>query len=141
MKAGQIKLQIGKIAKDFGFKYNKEWFDYMWISIRHEILAEYLGDCPDPVYKKYGKNSKERIKNIDRFVRSKDFKNCLKRYGGQVSDKKDWKQEKEWINQIKNDKIKKELLALHHRIKKKFAKTDKLALLSIPHNEKQKEWQ
>ena len=136
-----VKSQIKKIARDFNLKFESEWFQYMWIPIKQEILTEYIGDCPDPAYKKYGKSPKERIKNIDKFVNSKDFKKCLKRFGGQVADKKDWKQEKNWINQIKNDKIRKELLKLHYRIKKKFAKTNKLALLSIPHNQKQKEWQ
>ncbi len=141
MTTNQIKTQIKKIAKEFDLKFNPEWFNYMWIPIRHEILTEYLGDCPDPVYKKYGKTPKERIKNIDKFVNSVDFKKCLKRFGGQISDKKDLKQEEKWINQIKNERIKEEMLALHCRIKKKLAKTDKLALLTIPSNKKQKEWQ
>ncbi|MFH1270674.1 MAG: hypothetical protein ABII03_03490, partial [Nanoarchaeota archaeon] len=79
MKPSQIKAQIKKLAKEFDLKYNPEWFNFMWITTRQEILTEYIGDCPDPIYMKYGKTPNERIKNIDKFVNSKDFKSCLKR--------------------------------------------------------------
>lgn len=139
MKA--VKSQIQKVARDFNLKFEDKWFQFIWISPEQEILTEYIGDSPDPIYKKYGKTPEDRIKNIDKFVNSKDFKKCLKRFGGQVAEKRYWKQEKEWINQIKNHRIKMELLRSHYKIKKKFSKIDRLALLSIPYNKQQKEWQ
>ena len=93
MKINQIKSQIRKIAKEFDLKYKAEWFNVMWISKRQEILTEYIGDCPDPIYNKYGKTAEQRIKNLDKFVNSKDFLNCLKRFGGQVAEKRTLKKE------------------------------------------------
>lgn len=74
----------------------------MYITIRHEILTEYIGTCPDPIYQKYGRKAEQRIKNIDKFVKSKDFKKCLKRYGGQVASKRGLDQEQKWFEKTKN---------------------------------------
>ena len=99
-----IKFQIKKIANEFNLKYNSKWFAYLWISVRMEILTEYIGFCPDPIYEKYGKTPAERIRNIKEFETSKDFKKCLKRYGGQAVSKKDLSKEKSLILQIKDEK-------------------------------------
>lgn len=137
----KVKSQIKKLAKDFDLKYDFEWFKYLWISVRHEILTEYIGECPDPLYQKYGKSSKQRIKNIDKFMSSKDFENCLKRYGGQVATKGGLKKEEKLMKQIKDKKLKNELLKFNEKLKKQFGKSDFLALLTIPRNKKEKEWQ
>ncbi|MBR9701329.1 hypothetical protein GOV13_00215 [Candidatus Pacearchaeota archaeon] len=141
MKIIQIKSHIKKISKEFGLKYKTEWFGYMWISVRYEILTEYIGMCPDPIYQKYGKTPKQRIKNIDKFVNSKDFKDCLKRYGGQVAEKSELKKEEKLIRGIKSEKLRNELLRFYKKLNSQFGKTDFLALLTIPRNEKEKEWQ
>ena len=141
MTIQKVKFQIKKVAEEFDLKYQSNWFKHLWISVRSEILIEYLGTCPDPIYQKYGKTAESRIKNIDKFVNSKDFQDCLKRYGGQIAQKSELKQEEEWIKQIKNGKLKNELLKFHERIKNQFGKTDFLALLTIPRNKKEKEWQ
>ena len=78
--------------------------------------------------------------NIDKFVNSKDFKNCLKRYGGQISQKSELKQEEKWIKQIKDKKLKKELLKFHKKLKKQFGEANFLALLTIPKNKKEEGW-
>ncbi len=113
MNTTQLKSQIKKIAKEFNLKYNPDWFGYMWISVRHEILTEYIGICPDPIYQKYGKTPEQRIKNIYEFVNSKDFKDCLKRYGGQVAEKSELKKEEKWIKKIKNQELKNDLLKFY----------------------------
>lgn len=141
MNAGYIKLQIKKLAKEFDLKYDSSWFGYMWISVKNEILTEYVGMCPDQIYQKYGKTAKQRIENIDKFVASKDFETCLKRYGGQVAKKSELKLEERLIKQIKDGKLKRELLKFNKKLKNKFGKTDFLALLTIPRNKKEKDWQ
>lgn len=141
MNAQKAKSQIKKLAEEFDLKYNPNWFKHLWISVRHEILTEYIENCPDPIYQKYGKNPEQRIKNIDKFVNSKDFQDCLKRYGGQVSQKSELNQEEKWIKKIANEELRKELLKFHGKLKNQFGETDFLALLTIPRNEKEKEWQ
>ncbi|MDP4039561.1 MAG: hypothetical protein Q8P57_03210 [Candidatus Pacearchaeota archaeon] len=141
MDVQKAKSHIKKLAEKFDLKYNPNWFKHLWISVRHEILTEYIGNCPDPIYQKYGKTAKQKIKNIDKFVNSKDFQNCLKRYGGQVSQKSELKQEEKWIKKIDNEELRNELLKFHEELKNQFGETDFLALLTIPRNEKEKEWQ
>ena len=136
-----IKDQIKKLSKEFDLKYNPSWFKRSWISVRHEILTEYIGMSSDPIYQKYGKTAEQRIKNINKFVNSKDFKNCLKRYGGQVAKKKDLNKEEKLIEQIKDEKLKKELLEFQEKIRRQFERTDYLALLTIPRNNKEKKEQ
>lgn len=141
MVTNQVKSQIKSLAKEFDLKYNGNWFNVMWISVRHEILTEYIGTCPDQIYQKYGKTTTQRIKNIDKFINSKDFKNCLKRYGGQVAQKSELKEEEKWIKQIKDGKLRNELLKFYEKLRNQFGKSDFLALLTFPKNKKEKEWQ
>lgn len=139
MTPNEIKNQLKKLAKDFDLKFNWKWFGYLWVSKREEILKEYAGTCPDPIYEKYGKNPKERIKNIDKFVNSKDFKECLKRWGGQVASKKGLKSNDENYRTIKNPKLKKELLNLNQKIKKGLKNNDFLALITKSKIKKEEE--
>lgn len=136
-----IKKQIEQLANKFSLIYNSKWFAMYWVSNRIETLTEYLGDCPDPIYNKYGKTREKRIKNIDKFVYSNNFKKCLNRFGGQIFSKKEWKNELKWINKIKNDKIQAELLKFHYNLHNQFKKTDYVALLTIPRNKKEEEFQ
>jgi len=141
MKVQEVRYQIKKLAKEFDLKYNTGWFKHLWITAKSHILTEYIGDCPDPIYQKYGKNPQQRIKNIGKFISSKDFKVCLRRYGGQVVQRDELKQQKIWINGIKDEKLKEELIKLNNKLKEQFNKSDYLALLTIPRNEKEKKWQ
>lgn len=104
MKIRGIKLQIRKLARDFDLRYQKEWFQYLWISTREEILSEYIGDCPDPIYWKYGKTKEDKIKHINKFLASKDFEKCLKRFGGSIASKKSTKEQLKLINKIQTRK-------------------------------------
>tara|TARA_Y100000310_G_scaffold322053_2_gene380584 strand:+ start:427 stop:1152 length:726 start_codon:yes stop_codon:yes gene_type:complete len=141
MNTRTAKSQIKKLAEDFGLRYNPEWFRYIWISVRHEILTEYVGNCPDPVYQKYGKTAEQRIKNIDAFVSSKDFKDCLRRYGGQVVQRKDLPKEIKLIRKIEDESLRDELLRFYKNLERRFSKNDFLALLTIPRNKKERVWQ
>lgn len=140
MRIIQIKPQIKKIAKEFDLKYKAEWFEYIWISKRQEILTEYIGDCPDPIYNKYGKTAEQRTKNLNKFVNSKDFLKCLKRFGGQVAEKRTLKKEENLYEKIQDKKIKSELLRFHARIKKSLKKTNQIALLTKSNIKKEKDW-
>jgi hypothetical protein len=141
MKIRDIKLQIKKLARNFDLRYQKEWFQYLWISTCEEILSEYIGDCPDPIYWKYGKTKEDKIKHIDKFLASKDFKSCLKRVGGSVASKKSTKEQLKLINKIPNKKIKEEMLKLYNKVNKKIGKADYIALLTRTKIKKHYEWQ
>lgn len=139
--ANRAKKQIKTLSEEFNLKFNPEWFKMIWIPRTIAVLTEYLGDCPDPTYNKYGKYPKERIENVNIFVNSKDFKKCLKRYGGQVSSKKDLNKKLKWIKKIKNTQIKTELLIFQKKLENYLKYCNYLALLTIPKNKKEKEWQ
>lgn len=136
----KIKNQIRKLAKDFGLKYDTTWFDLMWIPTRAEILSEYIGGCPDPLYAKYGKTPSQKIANITRFVNSKDFKSCLKRYGGQAASKSGIIQEVKFTKKIKDKWLKEEMLEFYKKLALKLSKASHVALLTIPKNKKEKSW-
>ncbi|MEJ2267726.1 MAG: hypothetical protein P8X70_01480 [Nanoarchaeota archaeon] len=140
MKINQIKNKIKQIAKDFDLEYNAEWFDYIWIPKRQEILIEFIGDCPDPIYKKYGKTTLQRIKNLDKFIQSKDFQNCIKRFGGQVAEKKDLQKEERLYKKISNKKIREELLNVYLKVKEKLKNAEQIALITKTNIKKEKEW-
>ena len=136
----KIKYQIKKLAQDFDLKYHSDWFRYVWVPVRYEILIEYIGICPDTIYNKYGKNPEQRIKNICKFVGSKDFLVCLKRYGWQVIEKKELVQQGKSARQIMDRELRSELLSFYRILKGKFG-DGFLALLTIPRNKKEKELQ
>jgi hypothetical protein len=100
-----IKKQLLLLSKKLELKYNSNWFNLVWITKEQEILTEYLGDCKDEVYEKYGKNIKDRVKNLEKFYSSKDYKLCIKRYGGQVFNRKSIFLLKSLMNKITNKQI------------------------------------
>src|SRR4030042_3868687 len=140
MKIRGIKSQIKKLAGDFDLRYQKEWFQYLWISPREEILSEYIGDCPDSIYWRYGKTKDDKIKNINKFISSKDFKSCLRRVGGSVASRKDMEKELILIKKIPNEEIKQEMLRYHKRIIDKLKKTERVALITKTNIKKWYNW-
>ncbi len=136
-----IKKQIKEIARKFGLKYNKNWFSYIWVPNKVEIISEYVGNCPDPIYQKFGRTSKTRIKNFSKFLNSKDFKGLLKRYGGQVAQKDHINDEIYLILKIKDEKIKKQMIRFYSNLAKKFETTDSVAVLATPKKKEEKERQ
>lgn len=140
MNINKIKSQINNLAKEYNLNYKSEWFEFLWVSKREEILKEYTGTCPDPIYLKYGKTSSERIKNIDMFVNSIDFQKCIKRYGGQVASKDCLNINEMKFKRITNKIIRKELLNLNNKIKKKCRKNDYLALITKTKIKKELNW-
>lgn len=141
MDAQHVKSQIKRIAKEFGLKYNATMFKYAWVPVRHEILSEYIGLCPDPVYQKYGKTGKQRAENIGRFVSSKDFQKCMKRYGGQALQKSEMRQNERLAGKIKDVSLRNELLGFYRKLRDVLGKAGFIALLTIPRNKKEKDWQ
>lgn len=135
-----IKSQLKHLASEFNLEYNPNWFNYDWISKKQEILDEFLSDCPDPLYNKYGKTVPQRIKNLDKFVNSRDFKSCLKRFGGQVCTKKGLKDNKEILKKISNQEVKKELKKLIKTANKYLKNSDSVALLTKTLIKKEQEW-
>lgn len=138
MKIIQIKSQIKKIAKEFNLKYKPEWFGYVWISKRHARYLEYIGMCWDPIYTRFGKTIEKRIKNIEKFEKSKEFKKIKHEFSGQAITKKEVLKGIKDCKKIKDLKLRNELLNLHKKIKVNL-KEDNLALLTKTNNNKQKE--
>lgn len=133
-----ILSQIKEIAGNFNLKFKDEWFKFEWVSTRQEILSEYYFMCPDPIYNKYGKNQRDRIRNFNYFVNSKDFKKCLKRYGGQVMS--EFGNLKKQISKITQNNLREELNGLIESLNKKRGNSKTLAVLTLPKNVKQKKW-
>lgn len=140
MTPKKIKAQLKKIAQEFNLKFNINWFVFDWISKEQEIFTEFLSDCEDPVYNKYGKTLKKRILNLDKFIASKDFGDCIKRFGGQVYTKKGVENDQETLEKIKNSRAKKELKQLIKTAQKHLKHSDNVALLTKTKIKKEKEW-
>ncbi len=128
MKINSIKSQIKKLSKDFGLKYNPKWFNYIWISKRDEIILQYIGNCLDSVYDKYGDYDNGRIKNISKFFKN-DLKRLSKRYGGEVYSIESLVYQKKIIANIKDKSIRTEILKLLNKIKKHLT-NKKIALIT-----------
>ena len=139
MKTTQIKNQIKKIAKEFGLKYKSIWFNLIWINSSEETILEYISECQDPIYNKYGKTIKKRITNIERFINSDDFKHCLKRYGGQVISKNELNRQLNVYRKIKNNKLRLDLVSLGNKIRKNLGKGNFITLLTKTKILKEKE--
>ena len=132
--------KLKKLAKEFDLKFNKKWFKYILISKRENILIEYIWMCPDPVYTKYGKSPPVRIKNVVKFVNSKEFQDIIKRYGGQVIKKKSFDEYFfKRINKIKDIEIKGEYLRIYNKIKKALGNSNQLAILTKTSKKQEKE--
>jgi hypothetical protein len=126
----RIKSQIKKLAKEFNLKYNSSWFNFIWIEKKEEILSEFLSECEDPIYQKYGAIIKERIENLQKFVDSKDYKKCIKRYGGSVTSKKEIENFKKLINTLPESSTKKYLSKYCNRVFKQLGKKEFAELLT-----------
>jgi hypothetical protein len=133
-----IRKELFKLSKDVGLNFSQNLFKMIWITKEQEILTEYLSDCKDKVYEKYGKNINRRLQNLEKFYSSKDYKKCIKRYGGQVFNKRSISDLKSLRNNIKNKQILDILNDLLFRIKKaNNSRLDRIALLTETKKEKE----
>jgi len=136
--ANILKNKLKHISQDFNLKYNSNWFNVLWISKRYARYLEYVGMCFDPIYTRFGKTIQKRIENMDKFESSKEYKKIKKEFSGQAITKEEVIKGIKDCKKIKNEKLKKELLDLHHLVLKNL-KEDNLALLTKTNNKKQKE--
>jgi hypothetical protein len=139
MKTITIKTQLRKLAKDFNLKYDSDWFAVIWIDKREEILNQFLSECEDPIYQKYGTTIKKRISNLQKFVDSKDYQDCIKRYGGSVTSKKEIKEFEKLVKQLPESSTKKYLLKYCSRTLKQLGKKDFTAFLTKTNIKSEKE--
>ena len=136
----KIKKKLKKISSDFDLDYNPPWFNYSWISKKQEILSEFLSDCTDKIYLRYGKSINQRLKNLDVFVSSKDFNKCTKRYGGQVYKSENLRLHQKLLSGINNPWAKHELSNLISLAKKSLRHSDFLVLLTRTTSVKEREF-
>jgi hypothetical protein len=134
-----VFLELEKIAKRLNLNFNRDWFRYIWITKEQEILTEYLSDCRDPIYEKYGHGISERVENIEKFHKSKDYADCIKRYGGQVINKKSLSRWKFIAKGFKDKKLKEMLLDLCNRVEKNIDSFKKIAALTETNIKKERE--
>ena len=122
--------KIKKLAKEFDLKYDIKWFKVIWIKKEEEILNQFLSECEDPIYRKYGITIKERIENLQKFVNSKDYKKCIKRYGGFITSKEDIKKFKKLIISLPESSIKKYLMKYCNRTLKQLGNNKFIVFLT-----------
>jgi hypothetical protein len=126
----EILEELKKFSLKTRLNFDKEWFKLAWITKEQEILTEYISDCRDPIYEKYGHTVSERIKNLDDFYNSEGYSKCKIRYGGQVISKQYPSRIKNLISKIKNEKIEGTLIDFCDRIEKNVGDSDKIAVLT-----------
>lgn len=139
LKISEVLEELKKASKILKLKFNKNWFKFVWITKEQEILTEYLSDCRDPIYEKYGHKLSERIKNLGTFYDSKDYKKCIIRCGGQVISKNSFSRFRNFVKRIKNQEIKDILLDFCKRVEKNMQEANKIAALTETSIEKEKE--
>ena len=133
-----MKERLNKLAKEFDLRFNKNWFNFMWVSKKHARYLEYIGMCFDPIYTRFGKTIEKRLENMEKFEISKEFKKIKHEFSGQAITKKEVLENIKNCKKIKNVKLKEDLLNLHKKILKNI-KEGNLALLTETKNKKQKE--
>lgn len=126
----KILKELKKVSLKINLDFDKKWFKLVWITKEQEILTEYLSDCRDPIYEKYGHKISERINNLDKFYNSRDYKKCIIRYGGQVISKKSLPGWKFIIEGFENKKLKETLLDFCNKVDKNIDHLDKIAALT-----------
>jgi len=83
----KTKTDIKELALEFGLKYNQKIFRVSIISKKDFVKLIYLLGCPAKPYVLFGKTIKERIKNYDEFICSKEFHKEIKKPSGSVVPK------------------------------------------------------
>ncbi len=132
--------KISKLARDFDLKFNRNWFDYAWVSKKEHVLISYVLMCPYSNYSKYGDSLEKRTAKISKFILSSEFKKMSEEIGGQVVTFSFLdKYLPNVINMIPEDKIKKIYLSIYKKIKKFKSKSNKIALLTKIRNKEEKE--
>lgn len=116
MRIRKAKFQIKKIAKDFDLEYNPKWFKYKLVKKEDYILLNYLLGCPHPDYNKFGKKE-EKIRNIEKFLNSEEYKKLSQGVGGQVLSNKSIKY-LEKINNLLSNKARNNLKKILNKIGK-----------------------
>ena len=99
----------------------------MFLPRKELHLINYLCMCPAPVFEKYGKSFRKRIKNLEKFVEV-DLKKVCKKPGGAIISWKDLKKirkffKKEIFQKIEKGKTIKNLFVLISLPKNRFTHT------------------
>ncbi len=135
-----MKERLNFLAKEFELKFDSSWFRYIWISKKENTILEYMWMCPDPIFEKYGSNCYERAKNIENFLTSSDFEECLNRFGGQVINKNTFKKYfPKSTEYIENKEIREDTLRIYHRIMNAMGKSGSIAILTSSEKSQEKE--
>lgn len=131
----KIKQKLKTIAKEFDLKYDPKYFNYLILPKKQLVMRLFISTCPNSIFRKYGKTNEEKLRNINRFFQSKDFKELIKKPGGCVITKKEFKEEFSLIKKIRNKKLKRGYEELYNKIKEKGV--DLIVLIGRPETEKE----
>lgn len=130
------KNKIKILAQQFDLKYNPKIFKVVYLSKKELVLINFLTGCPEPEYLKFGKKVNQRIKNIENFINSKEFKMKIKKQGGCVTSKKYFEKS---VKKIQNKKIRNEYIKIIKKFKYDISNMGSV-ILSKPENKKESEF-
>lgn len=133
----KIIENIQTLSKRLKLDFDKNWFDFVWVTKEQEALTVYLSDCRDEVYEKYGHEISERVDNLEKFYNSQDYQNLIKICGGQMISKDSFSGYREFVNEFKNGEIKRILLDFCSRVDEKIGNLEKVAVLTETDDEKE----
>ncbi len=136
MKTSTSNIKLKRLAKEFNLKYNSQWFNFILVPRRQLVLNNFIIGCPDPSYNKFGKSYKLRIKNLDKFLKSKEYKKIVRRAHGGIKLKEDLEKDIKSAQLIKNKKVRQEYLDIFKKARPKF-KSNILALVTKPRTKKE----
>ena len=128
-------LRLKKLSKDFNLKFDSRKFNVVFLPKEDVIIYLYLVGCPDKEYSKYGQTQNQRIKSIERFLKSKEFSILKKRYAGTIIEKKSIREIK--VRNIRNLGIRQKCNKIISNLKRKECHA---ALLSIIRNKRERKF-
>jgi len=135
----EIRRNIQELAKNFDLKYKKELYKVTFLTSEEFTILQFLIGCPEPLYVKFGKNIQERMKNIDRFLDSRDFiKLSKEKIGGSVLDSKDIINFHKNISNLKDYWIKNKCKKILRKIKSSVTKM--VVVVTTTKNERQRKF-
>lgn len=131
----EVYNSLNKVCKDFNLEFRKSWFSFISSSFREKEIITYLVGCPDPSHLKISEGSGDpriRALRINEYLSSEYFikkSESANNEGGLVIDSETFLKLKKGLNNLKDLKIKKELLPFYKELKSKLEKNNSLILL------------
>jgi len=134
LKAKELLKNVAK-AFDLNLDY-AGGFKYLVLTKREIIIRNFLSDCPDPVYVRYGNRDKQNIGlNVEKYLDSEDYEKEFQIPQGCVISERELEKELTFVPNIPFQNLKKEVETSYSKIKEHMGISKRLTLIWNPSEE------